>query len=192
MRGPSPLNIGCFVLCSLPALWLCGLAFGGGLGVNPLETLTHATGLWSLRLLLLTLTMTPLQRLLRQPWPIRIRRQLGLWSFFYLSIHVSLFLVFDLSLDPALLLTEIIERPYITAGFAALVMLTPLAVTSTRGWQRRLKRRWKALHRLIYPAAIAACLHFLWKTKVSELEPALYAGLLAALLLVRIPRTRPV
>lgn len=179
------LRLVCFSACSLPLLFAVYWSFTAGLGANPIEALTHHTGRWSLRLLLLCLAMTPLQHYLGKPWPIHLRRQLGLWSYFYLCCHFALFLVFDLEFSMRLLSEELLERPYITAGFTALVLLSPLALTSTRGWQRRLKRNWKKLHRLIYPAAVAACLHFLWKTKVSEIEPYAYALILAVLLLAR-------
>ncbi len=178
----------CFVLCSLPLVQAGWWMASGNLGVNPIETLTHHSGQWALRLLLLTLSMTPLQRLLHWRWPLQLRRQLGLWSFFYLVGHFAVFLVFDLSLSLARLGEEILERPYITVGFSALVLLTPLAVTSTRAWQRRLKRNWKRLHRLVYPAALLACVHFLWKVKVSEPEPWLYFALLLTLFAVRLRR----
>lgn len=193
MANPSSLRalrITLFAACSLPALLTLWWAFRGQLGANPVETLTHHSGEWALRLLLITLAMMPLARISKTQWPIRVRRQLGLWSFFYLLAHFSIFLVFDLSLDFGLLAEEIAERPYITIGFAALLMLTPLAITSTRGWQRRLKRRWKQLHRLIYPAVILACLHFLWKAKVLEAEPVIYALIAALLLCIRLPMIR--
>lgn len=178
----------CFALCAIPlgqAMWWIASA---NLGVNPIETLTHHSGLWALRLLLVTLAMTPLQRLFRWRWPIQIRRQLGLWSFFYLLCHFAVYLIFDLSLSLSRLGEEVLERPYITVGFAALVLLTPLAITSTRGWQRRLKRNWKRLHRLVYPAALLACVHFIWKVKVNEPEPFIYLTLLLALFAVRLRR----
>lgn len=178
----------CFALCSLPLVQVGWWIASGNLGVNPIETLTHHSGQWALRLLLVTLCMSPLQRLLRWRWPVQIRRQLGLWSFFYLCAHFGVFLVFDLSLSLARLGEEIIERPYITVGFSAWVLLTPLALTSTRAWQRRLKRNWKRLHRLVYPAALLACVHFLWKVKVSEPEPWVYFTVLLVLFAVRLRR----
>ncbi|RZO82881.1 MAG: sulfoxide reductase heme-binding subunit YedZ [Oceanococcus sp.] len=178
----------CFALCAIPlgqaAWWIASAQ----LGVNPIETLTHHSGQWALRLLLVTLAMSPLQRLARWRWPLQIRRQLGLWSFFYLLCHFAVYLVFDLSLSLARLGEEILERPYITVGFAALLLLTPLAVTSTRGWQRRLRRNWKRLHRLVYPAAVLACVHFIWKVKVSEPEPFIYLTVLLVLFAVRLRR----
>ncbi len=188
-RSPR-LRLAVFLLAALPAVAAVYWAFSGQLGANPVETLVHHSGLWALRLLLLTLAMTPLQRQLGRAWPVHIRRQLGLWSVFYALIHFSLFLVFDLELRLALLGEEILERPYITVGFSALCLLLPLALTSTRGWQRRLGRRWKALHRLVYPAAALACLHLLWKTKVDEPEAMAYAVILGLLLLLRLPALR--
>ncbi len=185
-RSPR-LRLAVFILCALPAAAAVYWAASGQLGANPVETLLHHTGLWALRLLLLTLAMTPLQRRLARPWPVHIRRQLGLWCFFYALVHFSLFAVFDLELRLDLLGEELLERPYITVGFSALCLLLPLALTSTRGWQRRLGRGWKKLHRLVYPAAALACLHFLWKTKVDEPEAAAYAMILALLLILRLP-----
>ena len=179
----------CFALASLPLAYLLYLGWSRQLGVNPLETLTHYSGRWSLRFLLLCLAMTPLQRLWHWRWPIHIRRQLGLVCYFWLVFHFALFVSFDLSFNLALLAEEVLERPYITVGFSAWLLLTPLALTSTQGWQRRLKRRWKSLHRLVYPAAILACVHFLWKTKVTELEPTAYALILFFLLGIRMLRT---
>lgn len=188
VRLMKPANLLCLLAGSLPLALAIWWAASGQLGVNPLETLSHHTGQWALRLLLLTLTMTPLARYSHWRWPIQIRRQLGLWCFFYLCLHFAVFLVFDLGFSLALLGEEILERPYISVGFAAWLLLLPLALTSSRGWQRRLKRNWKRLHRLVYPAALLGVLHFLWKTKVAESEPQIYAALLLILLLLRLPR----
>ena len=158
----------------------------GALGANPVETITHETGRWALRLLLATLAVTPLRRFggLRfvAPW----RRSLGLLAFLYAMLHFATFLVLDLELDPSRLAEEVAKRPYVTLGFTALLFLTPLAITSTRAWQRRLGRRWLTLHRLVYGAAGLAVLHFLWLVKVDLAEPLLYAAVLAALLGARL------
>lgn len=190
MSRLAGLKLLLFSACALPAALLLWRAFNGDLGANPIETLEHETGIWALRLLLVTLAMTPLRQLSGRAEFIQVRRMLGLYSFFYVSCHFAIFLVFDLSLSLAALFEEIIERPYITVGFAAWTLLLPLAITSTRGWQRRLKRNWKRLHRLIYPAVLLACVHFLWKVKADPVEPLIYLGIALALLALRLPRVR--
>lgn len=190
--GGPWLKPGVFTLCSLPLLVLGGQALLLGpfqaLGANPVETLTHFSGDWALRLLLVTLAMTPLRQLTGQPWPILIRRMLGLFAFFYAGLHFTVWLVFDHGLDPVAMLEDIAERPYVTLGFSAFVLLIPLAVTSTNGWMRRLGRNWQRLHRLVYPAALLAVLHFVWLVKGDQLEPLVYGALLALLLGWRVQR----
>lgn len=160
----------------------------GKLGANPVEAITHETGGWALRLLLASLAITPLRRLtgwaLVAPW----RRSLGLLAFFYAVLHFATFLVLDLGLALGALAEEIAERPFITLGFAALMLLTPLALTSTRASQRRLGRRWITLHRLVYAAAALAVLHFAWLVKADLAEPLVYAAALALLLGARVWR----
>ena len=170
-----------------PALWLLWRALHAGLGPNPVETLEHQTGLWGLRLLLVTLAMTPLRQLTRRSQPIQVRRLLGLWAYAWITAHFLVYLTFDLEWSAAALAADLVRRTYITLGFAGWLLLLPLALTSTRGWQRRLKRRWQSLHRLIYPAAILGCLHFLWLVKSDLREPLLYLGILALLLGLRRP-----
>ena len=180
-----------FVLCSLPLAWLVARAFGVaglGLGANPIDELMDRLGEWGLRLLLVTLSVTPLAVALRKPWLMGLRRMLGLFAFAYLSLHFLNWLVLDQWFDAAAIAADIVERPYITVGFAAFVMLVPLAVTSTNAWMRRLGRRWHRLHRLIYPAAILGCTHFWWQVKADWREPALYAAVLALLLAWRVRR----
>jgi sulfoxide reductase heme-binding subunit YedZ len=172
-------------LIALGLLPLAALAVGaarGALGANPVETLTHETGQWALRLLLATLAITPLRRFAGWAFVAPWRRSLGLLAFGYAALHFATFLVLDLGLDLSALGEEVAERPYVTLGFTAFALLTPLAVTSTRGWQRRLGRRWVALHRLVYLAAGCAVLHFLWLVKADLAEPLAYAAVLAALL----------
>ncbi len=172
-----------------PAAVMAGAALTVGLGANPVETLTHETGEWALRLLLASLAITPLRRLgLTVLAP--LRRTFGLLGFAYATAHFLIFLVLDLGLEPGLLIEEVAERPYVTAGFAAFVLLCPLALTSTRGWQRRLGRRWTRLHLLAYPAIVLALLHFLWLVKADLLEPAVYALVGGILLATRIPAAR--
>ena len=163
-------------------------AVAGTLGANPVEEISHRTGIWTLRLLLLTLAVTPVRRWLRRPGLVRIRRTLGLLSFFYACLHFTTYVVLDLSLDVSALGEDLRERPYITAGFSAFVLLLPLALTSSRAAIRRLGRRWGQLHRLVYVAAIAAVVHFLWLGKADTREPLIYAGILAGLLALRLVR----
>ena len=182
-----------FVLCALPIAWLLARAFGlGGLGLgaNPIDELMDRLGEWGLRLLLATLCVTPLAVTLRKPWLMGLRRMLGLFAFTYLALHFLTWLVLDQWIDLPAIAADVVKRPYITAGFTAFVLLVPLAVTSTRGWMRRLGARWHRLHRLIYPAAVLGCTHFWWQVKADWREPAVYAALLAGLLGWRLLRAR--
>jgi sulfoxide reductase heme-binding subunit YedZ len=174
-----------FVLCALPLAWLAARTFGVGglsLGPNPVEALIHGLGSWGLRLLLLTLCMRPAAVLLRQSRLMRLRRLLGLFAFTYLVLHFFAWLGIDQAFDFRNVGADIAKRPYVTVGFSALLMLIPLAVTSTDRWMRRLGRRWQSLHRLIYPAALLGCLHFLWLVKADWREPALYIAIYVALM----------
>lgn len=182
-----------FVLCLLPLAWLLArtVGIGGlGLGANPVDELQDRLGEWGLRLLLLTLCVSPLATELRKPWLMTVRRMLGLFAFTYVVLHFLNWLVLDQWFDLRAIAADIARRPYITVGFASLLLLVPLAVTSTGGWMRRLGRRWHRLHRLVYPAAILACVHFWWQVKADWREPAIYAGLLAVLLGWRFVRAR--
>lgn len=180
-----------FAVCLLPLAWLIGLTVRGELGPDPVARLEHETGLWALRLLLATLALTPLRRLGAGAGVIRYRRMLGLFAFFYASIHLAVYLVVDLGGFWSQIFEEIARKPFITVGFLAWLLMIPLAITSTRAMMRRLGGRWQKLHRLIYPLAILAALHFLWQVKVGETiavrEPLIYAGILALLLAARIP-----
>jgi len=170
-----------------PLLWLVYAAFTARLGANPVEYLEHQTGQRALQLLLATLAMTPLRRISGWTEWIRVRRVLGLWAYAYVCLHFSTYLVFDLELSPAQLGADLIKRSYITLGFTAWLLLLPLAITSTKGWQRRLKRRWQTLHQLIYPAALLGAIHFVWLVKADEREPLIYLGILLLLLALRMP-----
>jgi len=170
-----------------PLLYGVKLILQSRLGANPVEFLEHYTGDWTLRLLLTTLSMTPLRMLTRLTEPIRVRRILGLWTFAFLCLHFSMYLVFDLGFSVAQLGEDLVRRTYITLGFTAWLMLLSLAITSTTAWQRRLKRQWLALHRLIYPAAILGVIHYLWLVKADTREPLIYLALLLALLAFRLP-----
>lgn len=161
------------------------------LGADPVKSLTHATGLWALRFLLLCLAMTPLRRATGWSGFIRYRRMLGLFAFFYACLHLTVYLVLDLGVYWADLLTDIRKRPYMTVGFGAWLILLPLAVTSTKGMMRRLGRHWQTLHRFVYVAAILAILHFVWLVKADLREPAIYAFVLAVLFGARLWRRTP-
>lgn len=175
-----------FPAALLPFAWLLQGAIANSLGADPVKTLTHETGLWALRFLLLSLAMTPFRRWTGWAGFIRYRRMLGLFAFFYASLHLTIYVVLDLGAYWADLLTDIQKRPYMTVGFAAWLILLPLAVTSTRGMMRRLGRNWQRLHRLVYLAGILAALHFLWLVKADLREPGIYALILALLLLSRL------
>ena len=152
------------------------------LGADPVAEIEHRLGLWALRLLMATLAITPLRQLTGQAVLVRFRRMLGLYAFFYACLHFSAYLVLDLRGYWTLIFEEIAKRPYITVGFSAWLLLLPLAVTSTKGWIRRLGRNWARLHKLVYAAGVLAVLHFWWLVKSDIREPALYAGILALLL----------
>jgi sulfoxide reductase heme-binding subunit YedZ len=182
-----------FVACLAPLVWLVARALGVaglGLGANPIEALLRFLGLWGLRLLLATLCITPLSVRLRKPKLMGVRRLLGLFAFTYLGLHFLTWLVLDQWLSASRIVADIAKRPYITVGFTALLMLVPLAVTSTRGWMRRLGRRWHLLHKLVYPAAMLGCVHFWWQVKADWREPLAYAVVLAGLLVWRVRRAR--
>ncbi len=169
-----------------PLAWLAHGALRGGLGANPVETITHVTGAWALQCLLACLAVTPLRRLSPRLAALApYRRTFGLLAFLYATLHAATFFALDLGFAFTRLAEEIVERPYVTLGFAALVLMTPLAITSTRAWQRRLGRRWLALHRLAYAAAVFGVLHFVWLVKKDLREPLVYAALLAVLLAAR-------
>lgn len=155
---------------------------GDALGADPVAEIEHRLGIWALRFLLIALAVTPLRQLSGQPVLIRFRRMLGLYAFAYASLHLATYLVLDLRGYWLQIFEEIVKRPYITVGFAAWLLLVPLAVTSTTGWIRRLGKRWAVLHKLVYAIAVLAVLHFWWLVKSDIREPALYAGILAVLL----------
>ncbi len=179
-----------FGLCLAPCLWLVWGAFFDGLGPNPVEAITHRTGDWTLRLLLITLAVTPLRRITGWQLPLRLRRMLGLFAFFYVVLHFLTWIWLDQDFQWSAALADVIKRPYITLGFGALLMLVPLAVTSTRGWMRRLGINWKRLHRLVYLIAGAGVVHYFWLVKADYREPALYALVLGVLLAARLRRPR--
>ena len=193
MRKPSPVLIAtktavhALALTPLAILaWQFWQVFSeadiDALGADPVAEIEHRLGLWALRLLLLALAVTPLRQLTGQAALVRFRRMLGLYAFAYASLHFAAWLALDLRGYWTQVFEEIAKRPYITVGFAAWLLLVPLAVTSTQGWMRRLGRRWGQLHRLVYAIAILAVLHFWWIVKSDYREPLLYAAILAVLL----------
>ena len=176
-----------FTLCLVPAAMMVLDIITDDLGANPVETLLHATGDWTLRMLLITLAVTPLRRLTGWTWPLRLRRMLGLFTFFYVVLHLVVYLLFDRELLWSEILTDIAERPYITLGFVAFLILTVLAATSPKFMVRRLGPRWKRLHRSVYAAAVLGVVHFWWLVKADITEPLVYAFILTLLLALRRP-----
>lgn len=172
-------------LALLPAAWLAVGAWRDALGANPIEEITHTTGLWGLRFLLASLAITPARRVTGWNWLIGYRRTLGLLAFTYATLHVATYVVLDHWFDWARILTDVRKRPYVTAGAGAFACLVPLAITSTRGWIRRLGKRWTTLHRLAYVAAAAAVVHYWWLVKADVRAPLWYGAVLAVLLLAR-------
>lgn len=168
--------------CLVPLGMLAFAFISDGLGANPFEVLTRETGEWTLRFLLLTLLMSPLRSILGQGWPLAYRRMLGLYSFFYASVHLLTYIWFDQFFDVEEILLDIIKRPFISLGMLAFLLLVPLAITSTKNMMRRLGRNWKKLHRLVYIIGLLGVAHFLLLVKADLLEPTIYAGILGLLL----------
>jgi len=175
-----------FIACLLPLVFGIQAGFTDQLGANPIEEITHRTGDWTLRLLLITLAVTPLRRMSGWSWPLRVRRMLGLFTFFYACLHLLTYFVLDQFFDWDEILKDIIKRPYITIGFSAFVLLVPLAITSTNAMMRRLGKRWGQLHQLVYVIAVFGILHYLWLVKADYLLPLIHAAILLALLLMRV------
>lgn len=171
-----------FLACLFPLARLIVLAFSDGLGANPIEFITRSTGTWTLVFLLITLSVTPARRLTGLAALLRLRRMLGLFAFFYACLHFTTYIWLDQFFDWAAIVKDVIKRPFITIGFAAFVLLVPLAVTSTNAMMRRLGRRWQTLHRAIYFIAAAGVVHYWWLVKKDITQPALY-GLVLTLLL---------
>jgi len=183
-----------FLVCLLPLIALLLRAFEvaglTGLGANPIEELLHELGRWGLKFLLITLLVTPLRRWWGWNWLLRFRRMLGLFAFFYIVLHFLTYAILDQGLDIAAIFEDVIERPYITLGMTGLLLLVPLAITSTKGMMRRLGKSWQKLHRLIYVIAIVAVWHFYWQVKLDTLDASLYALVLIILLATRVYNSR--
>jgi sulfoxide reductase heme-binding subunit YedZ len=176
-----------FVLCLCPVFVLGWWAVHHGLGANPIEFITHFTGDWTLRFLLITLAITPVRKLLGVPDLIRFRRMLGLFAFFYGCLHFLTYIWLDKFFDLSEIWKDIFKRPFITAGFLAFVLMIPLAITSTAGWIRRLGgARWQMIHRLVYVSGVAGVVHYYWLVKSDVRLPLAYATAIGALLLYRI------
>jgi len=174
------------LLCLVPFSLMLWAALNDGLGANPIEKLTHETGDWTLRLLLVTLGLSPLRQWTGQASIIRFRRMIGLYTFFYGCCHFSIWFIADHSLDPVGMIEDIIKRPYITLGFSALLLMLPLAITSNQAMIRRLGKNWKTLHQLVYLVILLVVLHFVWLTKADYLEPTIYAIIAMILLAHRL------
>lgn len=181
-----------FLLCLIPVFQLYLRFRADDLGPNPIEELTHVTGDWAIRILLVSLAITPLRHLLKQPDLIRFRKMLGLFAFFYATLHFVIWFYLDKMMDTNEMWDDIVLRRFITAGLVSLLLMVPLAFTSTTGWIRRLGgKNWRRLHRLVYLSAGAAVLHYWWIVKSDIQLPALYGGILMVLLALRwIPRKK--
>jgi len=176
-----------FLVCLIPLGMLVWRGLNNGLGANPVEFIQLTTGRWTLRFLVFTLCVTPFRKVLKLPDLIRFRRMLGLFAFSYLCIHFLTYLVLDQSLDLSAIWKDVAKRPFVTVGFLGFLLLLPLAITSTAGWIRRLGgKRWQALHRAIYFAAVCGVIHYYWKVKSDVRMPLFYGALVGILLLWRL------
>ena len=186
MKSLFAFKAALFALCLVPLARLVFFAFTDRLGANPIEFVLRSLGTWTLTLLLVTLSITPLRRLTGWNSLIRVRRLLGLFAFFYACLHFLTYAGVDQSFDLTAIIADVVKRPYITIGFSCFVLLIPLAATSTNAMQRRLGgRRWQQLHRLIYLIAVGGVVHYLWLVKKDITQPVLYGLVLAVLLGIR-------
>jgi methionine sulfoxide reductase heme-binding subunit len=174
-----------FIAASSPFVWLAFRALTDRLSVNPVEDLTLTTGIWALRMLVVTLAITPLRRLTGWNRLVQYRRMLGLFAFFYGALHLVTYFL-DQGFEMRFILADIAKRPFITMGMIAFALMVPLAITSTKGWIRRLGKKWQLLHRLVYVSGAAAATHYLWKVKVATGSPVYYAVIVGVLLAFRI------
>ncbi|MFT6302201.1 MAG: sulfoxide reductase heme-binding subunit YedZ [Granulosicoccus sp.] len=189
VRWQSALKPAVFVLALLPFLLLLQSLLTGQLGPNPIDSITDQTGTFAIRMLLISLSLTPLRWILKNTWPIRFRRMMGLFAFFYASLHVTTYLLLDQQFDVAAIWSDLSERPYIVAGTVAFLILLPLAVTSNRRMVKRLGTRWLSLHRWVYIAGTAAVVHYVWLAKGDLIEPIVYLLLLLVLFSYRLIKT---
>ncbi len=192
MQSPPPillraLKVAVFLACLGPFSVLVWKGFHQELGANPVDVITRSTGKWTLTFLLITLGVTPLRKLTSSPWMVRFRRMLGLFAFFYGTLHLMTFVWLDKFFDVQAMLHDIVKRRFITAGMTGWSLMLPLALTSTAGWIRRLGgKRWQNLHRLIYFSAAAGVVHFIWLVKADLRRPLTYGAVLAGLLAFRL------
>ena len=177
-----------FTLCLVPFAAVGAQLLTGNIGPDPIEALQQETGQWALRMLLITLAMSPLRQLINHIGPLLLRRMLGLFCFFYAFLHVCVYVLLDRSLDLAAVLEDLLERPFITAGFAAFALLVILAITSNSASMKWLRKRWTSLHRWIYIATVLALLHLTWLAKVDRTEAAVYLGIAMLLFVWRVAR----
>ena len=198
MSAQRRLKVATWMLCLIPFPWLGWRILEDGLGANPIEELIHWAGRAALTALFLALSVTPIRRITGYNRLISIRRLVGLFAFFYASLHLLLYAVVDQGLAWSFIIADVTDRWYITAGFSAFLTMVPLTITSTKGWIRRLGKRWARLHRLVYLTGALAVLHFYWRVKADTLWPLVCAALLVALLTPRVwwayqkrRRTRP-
>jgi sulfoxide reductase heme-binding subunit YedZ len=176
-----------FAACLVPVAWLAWAAVHARLGANPISTITKETGTWTLRFVVLTLAVTPIRRVSGWNVLVRYRRMLGLFAFFYGTLHFFTYIWLDQFFDVASITKDIAKRPFITIGFAAFVLMVPLALTSTTGWIRRLGgKRWQALHRLVYVTAMFGVVHYWWLVKADISRPLAYGAIVALLLAARL------
>jgi sulfoxide reductase heme-binding subunit YedZ len=178
------------IACWIPLALMIWDGLHNNLTANPIQEITYRTGKTALILLVLSLLCTPANIVLGIKQALPLRRPLGLYAFFYVCVHLLIFSVVDYGLDWQLIKEAIVEKRYVLVGFTAFLLLVPLAITSTKGWQRRMGKRWKRLHQLVYLAAPLAVIHFVWLVKSAIREPLLYGAAVAALLLLRLPRVR--
>ncbi len=183
-------GIAVHIACMIPLAVLIGDLVTNNLTANPIQEATQRTGKTALIVLVLALACSPLKTLFGFNQALALRRPLGLYAFSYAAIHLAIFVAVDYGFDPTLIQEAVLEKRYVLAGFSAFLLLLPLAITSTRGWMRRLGPRWKKLHRLVYLAAGLAVLHYVWLVKADIREPLLYGAAIAALLLLRLPWLR--
>jgi methionine sulfoxide reductase heme-binding subunit len=187
MKYHAIIKVTLHVLCWLPLVRLIVKYFNDDLTANPIEFLTHSTGTWALVILLASLTITPLRKIKALNWTIKLRKMLGLYAFLYVCLHFTIYIVLDHFFDWARIGQDIAKRPYVTVGFAAFVMLVPLALTSNKFSIRKLTgKRWQQLHWLVYPAAICGVVHYYWLVKADITEPIIYALILMGLFGVRL------
>jgi sulfoxide reductase heme-binding subunit YedZ len=187
-REPWPwLKPGIFLGGLVPLVWMSVRASAGALSANPIAQLENELGLTALVFLLAALACTPARRLLGWTWPPRVRRELGLFAFFYACLHFLAYLVLDEFFDWGAIVADIAQRPFIAVGFLALLLMVPMALTSTDGWVRRLGyRRWQRVHQLVYVAGALAAVHFIWRVKIDVSQPLTYAAIFAALIALRL------